>query len=143
MAEFTNQDLKSARMAAGITQWQMAQRVHMSESSVVRIESGEKQPSPDEVDSIADALGDPSIWHQWMISHFDSYRRRYLHTKPLDLPVSLMRTKQELTDVLALQERIERDSIDGHIDDGALKAKYITEIKEAMGAMADCLQKLI
>lgn len=143
MAEFTNQDLKSARMNSGITQWQMAQRVHMSESSIVRIENGEKLPTPDEIDSIADALGDPSIWHQWMISHYDSYRRRYLPTKSLDLPVSLMRTKQELEDVLSLQGRIERDSIDGHIEDSSLKAKYIKEIKEAMSAMADCLQKLI
>jgi transcriptional regulator with XRE-family HTH domain len=144
LAEFTNQDLKLAREALKMPRWKLATDVNVSESTSERWETGETQPHPDEVDRIAAALGDPTIWHRWMLSNYDSYRKRYINgNNGLELPVALMNVRHELSDVLKLQDHIERDSVDGRIDDQSLKAAYTKEVKEALAALANSLQRLV
>lgn len=142
MAECTNLDLKIAREAQKMPRWKLATMVNVSESTIERWESGETQPHPDEIDRIADALGDATLWHRWMLSNYESYRRRYINSPNFDLPVSLMRVRQEVADVASLQDRIERDSLDGKIDDPVLKAAYAKEIRELVPALINSLQKL-
>jgi transcriptional regulator with XRE-family HTH domain len=144
MAEFTNQELRLAREALKIPRWKLAADVNVSESTIERWETGETQPHPDEVDRVAAALGDPTIWHRWMLSNYDSYRKRYINgNNGLELPVALMSVRHELCDVLNLQDKIERDSVDGKIDDQRLKEAYTKEVKEALAALADSLQRLV
>lgn len=142
MAECTNLDLKSAREAQKMPRWKLATLVNVSESTIERWESGESQPHPDEVDRIASALSDPTIWHRWMLSNYDSYRRRYINSANLDLPVSLMSIRQKVSDVMELQDRIERDSLDGHIDDDKLREAYTKKIRELVPALINSLQKM-
>ena len=47
-----------------------------------------------------------------------------------------------MEDVIALQERAGRDALDGAIDDPKLKADYTKEIREAVAALSDTLQRL-
>lgn len=56
---------------------------------------------------------------------------------------AIMAIKYEMRDVLALQEQVERDSIDGRIDDPELRARYAKELKEASAAIASGLQRLV
>ena len=112
MSEFTNLDLKKAREAQKIPRWKLAAAVNVSESTLERWESGETMPHPDEVDRIADALGEPLIWHRWMLSTYDSYRRRYISSDDYSLPVMAMKLRHEMDDVRALQDALERDAID-------------------------------
>ena len=143
MPECTNSELKSAREALKLPRWKLAAAVNVSESTLERWETGESQPHPDEVDKLADALNDPALWHRWMLSNYDSYRRRYIASTNLQLPVSVMRVGQQLKDVLKLQDQLERDAIDGSIDDLHLKERYTREVKAAMAALGDSLHQLL
>ena len=144
MAEFTHIDLKNARETQKIQRWKLAAAVNVSESTIERWESGETMPQPDDIDRVAEALGDPSIWHRWMLSNYDSYRKRYINAGCVNSLAALMiRFRYETRDVLELQDRAERDAIDGRIDDLQLKADLIKEVKEQIAASNDLLQELL
>ena len=49
-------ELKIKRIRAGVRAYELAQRVGMSESALSRIETGRKQPSPEMVKRINEAL---------------------------------------------------------------------------------------
>ena len=142
MSEFTNLDLKKAREAQKIPRWKLAAAVNVSESTLERWESGETMPHPDEVDRIADALGEPLIWHRWMLSTYDSYRRRYISSEDYSLPVMAMKLRHEMDDVRALQDALERDAIDGYVDDEPLLNRAITELQQMIQAGSELLQRL-
>lgn len=142
MPECTNIDLENARMRRKLPRWKLARLLGVSESTIARWENGEILPEPDDVDRFATAVGDLTLWHRWMLSTYDSYRRRYVDTVEQSLPVSIARSKYEMADVMALQEEVERDALDGVIDDPKLKATYAKEIREAVAALSDTLQRL-
>jgi len=142
LSECTNIDLETARMRKRMPRWKLAGLLGVSESTIVRWESGEIQPGPDDVDRFAAAVEDQTLWHRWMLSTYDSYRRRYVDSVNQSLPMSIARSKFEMADVMALQDRVERDALDGVIDDPKLKAEYKKEVKEALAALGDTLQRL-
>ncbi len=80
MPECTYIDLENARLRLKIPRWKLAGSLGVSESTIARWENGEIRPDPDDVDRFATAVGDPTLWHRWMISTYDSYRRRYVDT---------------------------------------------------------------
>ncbi len=114
----------------------------VSESTLARWENGEIRPDPDDVDRLATAVGDLTLWHRWMLSTYDSYRRRYVESIDQSLSVSIARSKYEMEDVMNIQKPVERDALDGVIDDPRLKASYIKEVREAISALTDTLQRL-
>lgn len=142
MSEFTNLDLRKAREAQKMPRWKLAAAVNVSESTLERWESGETMPHPDEVDHIADALGEPLIWHRWLLSTYDSYRRRYISSEDYSLPVMAMKLRHEMDDVRALQDALERDAIDGYVDDEPLLNRAITELQQMIQAGSELLQRL-
>ena len=74
MAEFTEKDLRKARESKGLPRWKLGEKIGVSESTIERWESGETVPTPEDIDNIGEALGEPTLWHKWMLSHYDSYR---------------------------------------------------------------------
>ena len=122
--------------------WQLAQEIGVSEETLKRWEYGDQMPEPDDVGAIERALGERSMWHQWMMSHYDSYRERYSQAPAYGLTSAVIRTRYELNDVMTLQERVERDAVDGRLDDPALKAEYIQQLKEAQAAIIKTLEEL-
>ncbi len=144
MPEFTHIDLKNAREAQKMQRWKLAAAVNVSESTIERWESGETMPQPDDIDRVAEALGDPSIWHRWMLSNYDSYRRRYIDSAANSgLPALMTRYRYETGDVMALHGNAERDALDGKIDDPQLKANLMKELREQIAAGTDLLQELM
>jgi len=130
MAAITNIDLRKARDDRDFTREQLADMVHVSASTIENWERGISTPNPDDVDNVARALGHPTLWHDWMMSHYTSYARRHRDMKPYALPAAVLSTRHEISDVMALQDQLERDALDGKIDDPALKAKCLKEISE-------------
>jgi len=142
LPECTNIDLENARSRRKMPRWKLATLLGVSESTVARWENGEVQPEPDDVDRFANAVGDVMLWHRWMLSNYESYRKRYFDTVDQSLPVSIARSRYEMEDVMRLHDRVERDALDGTIDDLHLKHAYTKEIKEAIVALSDTLQRL-
>lgn len=146
MPECTGKDLQAARTRAKMTQWQLGVACNVSEHTIQRWESdsSESMPEPDDVDRFALAVGDPTLWHRWMISHYDSYRRRYIGGIAFDtLAASMSKLRFEMDDVLQLYGGAERDGLDGTIDDRQLKEAFTKELKDMISAAADLLQKVI
>ena len=135
-------ELKKARIAAKMPVFVIAQRCYTSERTVARWEDGEVEPSPDDVDRYAEAVGNTALWDRWMRMTFDSYVKRFPSAQNYELTVAVMRCRYELQDVLDLQGKVERDVIDGKIDDPALKAEYLRQIDEAFDALRNVREKL-
>ena len=142
MEECTNIALRKAREARKMPRWQLAQQIGVSADTIERWERGDGKPEPDDVDRIGEALRAPDLWHQWMLSNCDSYRKRYLGVETLALPVSVMRLRCAIEDALAVINPVERDVIDGQIDDKGLKNRCADALKILIAASADTAQKI-
>lgn len=142
MSEYTEKDMRKARDAKGLPRWKLGEMVGVSESTVERWESGETVPTPEDVDRIGEALGEPTMWHKWMLSHYDSYRRRYIGCTDLALPVSVMRNRYMMEDVARIQGQVERDVMDGKLDDEALATQYTESLKKLIASLSDTLARI-
>lgn len=144
MAEFTHIDLRKLREARKMPRWQLASLVGVSEDTLGRWETGEAQPHPDDVGRIEHALDaeHEMVWHRWMLSNCESYRERHQEAKPAGLLGAIVAARHELSDVLNIQDAVERDAVDGAIDDPALRAAYRRELEEANAAITAALAQI-
>lgn len=117
----------------------------MSEETLKRWELGRQLPTPDDVGNIERVLDmrDQSLWHRWMMSHYDSYRERNT-TLPIrdNLLENVVRTKHEILDAIALLEKIERDAVDGVIDEPELWQALQRELVDAKDAIRQMVNKI-
>ena len=143
MPEFRGYDLRTAREQAGLRLWQVAQGIHTSESCIRRWEGDEAEPSPEVIDQIEEMYKCPMMWHRWMLSHSDSYRRHYSPISDTTTIGSVLRNRYEIEDILRLQEAIECDvSDDGKIDNMMSRDKYVELIKKAVACLSDTLARI-
>ena len=143
MTKEAGMELKRARIAAKLPVFVVAQRCFTSERTVARWEDGESEPSPDDVDRYAEAVGDTALWDKWMRMTYDSYGKRYPEAgENRALTMAILNSRFEIDDVLALQSRVERDAMDGKIDDPVLKAQYRKEVTDLFTACKNVLERL-
>lgn len=142
MAECTNIDLRRAREAAKLARWQAAQQTGVSEETLRRWETGETRPEPDDVWNLERIYGCCGLWHRWMRSAYDSYRENWPETRSLDLPLAIVNVRHQLQDVLSMQDAMERDAMDGVIDDMARGSMYLQEMEELQAALAAAARKM-
>jgi DNA-binding XRE family transcriptional regulator len=137
VAEFTYLELKRARETRKIPRWQLANQLGVSEDTLERWENGKQDPHPDDVSNIEHALGaeTEAIWHRWMLSNCESYRERYRRPSPTGFWPRCSASGTNWVTLLAMQERVERDAMDGQLDDPVLRASYLKEIDEAVAAL--------
>ena len=142
MAECTNIDLLAARNAAGLSRGQVADKIHVSVDTIRRWESGETMPSPDDVDRLGVAYEDHSLWHDWMRTHYDSYRDRYPESLDLSLTLSIVNLRHQIGDIMSLQDAAERDAMTGRIDNDKLRLRYTAELKDLLMAAQHALNQI-
>lgn len=143
MAEITEKELRKAREAAKMTRWQAGDALGVSESTVERWETGEVKPSPEDVGRMEKAYRAPGLWYGWMYSNHDSFREHFPPAMPLGIvPVAVMNVRHQLSDVLAMQDEVERDALDGKLDDERLRENYKRELDEAMAAIQEAKERI-
>lgn len=142
MAEYTEKDLRKARDARNLSRRKLGELIGASESTVERWEKGESKPTPEDIDRLGEALSDPLMWHKWMLSNYESYRKRYIGCDDLALLGSVVRNRYTLNGVVEIQEAIERDVMDGRLDDKALGDRYAQAIRAAIAALGDTLARI-
>lgn len=143
MAECTYHDLRKARDARKLPRWEVANAVGVSEDTIERWETGKVQPDPEDVDRFAEAVGASGLWHRWMLSHYDSYRKRYRDAVNYALPVAFANLRHQMNDVLNIYDPVERDALDGRIDDPELRACIEKEVQDIQSAATAFLQALV
>lgn len=140
MSEPAHQILKDARKEAGLTQIQVAALLSVSVEQVKRMERGDWIPEMADVDVMEEQLRDVGLFRRWaraqypeIVKYFGaSYRRE------LGLLGAVVNTKHQIDDVLKLQDRVERDAVDGQIDP-TLRNSYRQELEEAREAIETAL----
>lgn len=143
MAEFTNIDLRVTRESRKMPRWKLAGEIGVSEDTIERWETGKQRPEPDDVWNIEKVLDATGIWHKWMLSHYDSYRKKYSDVPDVEgLTGNVVLMKYEMRDVLPFIDSAERDTLDGNFDDFATWHKLKKEIPEAMAAMQKVLERI-
>jgi hypothetical protein len=135
-------ELKKARIAAKLPVFAIAQVLHQRADRGA-LEEAEVEPSPDDVDRYAEAVGDPQLWDRWMRMSFDSYGKRFPDAgMNRELTLAIVGSGHEMEDVLALQGRVERAAMNGTLDDPRLKEEYRKEVLEAFTALKNVLERL-
>lgn len=127
--------LLKARNKAGLTREEVYRATHISESNLARWEKGETSPSLDNLYALALTYHDKTLWPAYLWLTEPSYRE--YHSLPSDarnMLAGVVSIGKELADVMSLQDRVERDMIDGKIDDPATMAEYIRQVREARDA---------
>lgn len=143
MAEFTYKDLKTARESRKIKRWELANELGVSEDTIYRWESGSQRPDPDDIGNIERVLNMPGLWHKWMLSQYDSYREKYTKVPEVGhLTAEVVRMKHEVLDIIPLFDAIERDTLDGKIDDPKLWEAFRKECREAVASIQQLLDKI-
>lgn len=134
--------LREARDKVGMSRDKLAYQVGTSRSNIQRWECGDSIPTLDDVDRIGEILGDNTLWHRWMLEQEPSYAKRYTGAECLTLPVSVMSVRLALADVLDYQEAMERDALDGKLDNEQLATSYGDCIRAAIAKLAQAAQHL-
>lgn len=142
MPEIVGKDLQAARKKAGFHRWQAANEMNVSESVIARWETDEVWPDPDQVYQLEKLYNAPGLWHGWMRSHYESYREMYPEAPNYQAPMAVMNVRHQLSDVIALQDAVERDVMDGTLDDPVLKARYLKELDEAQAAIVKAKEQI-
>lgn len=115
----------------------------MSETTIARWEADEALPDPEDVDTLERVYKAPGLWHRWMRSHYDSYRKRYPEVmEDNGLALAVVDVRHQMQDVMALQDKVERDAMDGRIDDQPTKERYRKELQEARASIDRTLEQM-
>ncbi len=142
MAEIEGKELRIARETVKMPRWKVAREMNVSESVVERWESDECTPHPDQVYQLEQLYSAQGLWHGWMRSHYESYRAVYPERREYKLPLAVINMRHQIADIMALQDSVERDVMDGKMDDMQQKAHYRRKIDEAMSALVQVKQLL-
>lgn len=142
MSEKAGALLKNARKMAGMTRPQVYQVTAISESVLDRWERGETVPDLESLDKMELLYRRPGLWQECLMIYYPSFRRHFPQIIVLETLPALVNTRHQLQDVLALSDTMERDAMDGRIDNAALKAKYISECQEARAALTEAITRL-
>lgn len=142
MSEKAGALLKNARKMAGMTRPQVYQVTAISESVLERWERGETFPDLESLDKLELLYRSPGLWQECLALEYPSFRRHYPEMIRLETLPALVNNRHQLQDVLALNDAMERDAMDGKIDDPAIKARYIKECQEARAALTEAITRL-
>lgn len=144
MSDTAQQILKAARVKAGLTQLQVAAMLSVSVDQVKRMEYGTWIPEMSDVDLLEEQLHEPGLFRRWARAQFPEISKHFGASDGRDYGLlgAIVNTKHQMNDVLALHERVERDALDGRIDDPILREKYERELQEARQAIDASLQRI-
>lgn len=142
MSEKAGALLKNARKSAGMTRPQVYQVTAISESVLDRWERGETVPDLESLDKLELLYRSPGLWQECLMLYYPSFRRHFPQMVTLDMLPALINNRHQLQDVLALNDAMERDALDGRIDNETVKARYIKECQEARAALTEAITRL-
>lgn len=145
MQRIGKKDLLAARNAAKLSREEASHELGVS-SSTVRDWEDEKirnNPGPDDVWNMEKLYNAPGLWRGWMQSHYDSYRENHPEeTVDRSQLAAVVNVRHQLADVLAMSDGMERDAMDGRIDDEQLRRRYLHELEEAEAALVEARRAL-
>lgn len=145
MQRVSKKDLLAARNHAGLSREEAGHELGVSSSTIRDWEDAGKtvKPGPDDVWNMERLYDAPGLWRGWMQSHYDSYRENHPEeTVDRSQLAAVVNVRHQLADVLAMSDGMERDAMDGRIDDEQLRTRYLRELEEAEAALVEARRAL-
>lgn len=134
---------KSRQKAGGIGPVESSHGGGCKRIHIARWEADEALPDPEDVDALERVYQAPGLWHRWMRSHYDSYRKRYPEVVANNgLALAVVDVRHQTQDVMELQDKVERDAMDGKIDDPQAKEQYRKKLQAARASIDRTLEQL-
>lgn len=142
--ETAQEILREARKKHGLTQTQLAAMLCMSVEQVKRYEYGQVIPEMSDVDRMEEGLPEPGLFRRWARAQYPEITKHFgaADEEAVGLLGAIVSTRHRIADVMTLQERMERDAVDGRIDDERLKSAYRTELTQAREAIEAALLQM-
>lgn len=127
--------LLAARKAAGMTQKQVYMATRISESNLQRWESNNSKPDLEDLYKLELLYHAPGLWSQFLLATSDAYAAHHpvlpQNRVPLAHAVGIGKTT---ADMLSHQDKVERDLVDGVIDDLAGWNEYMKDVRAVNAA---------
>lgn len=97
-------------------------------------------PDVSRMESVYHASG---LWYAWMHSNDEGFRDHFPAIQTdYQLAMAFVNIRHQLADVMKLQDAMERDAMDGRIDDHEQKGKYLKELDDVQAAIAELKNKI-
>lgn len=118
MPNKAGQMLRDARKAAGLSQTQVYLATRISESNLARWEGGESKPNLEDLYTLEMLYHSPGLWSKYLLETSPAYAAHH-PAVPQDfgLLARVVGIGKGLEDVKQLQDAVERDLLDGVVDD--------------------------
>lgn len=93
-------------------------------------------PDPEQVAAMEELYERPGLWLEWIRLQWPSARERIPETPQTNnVLASAVNSRHRIADIMPFLEKVERDSVDGVIDDRTNANRTITGAKELAAAM--------
>src|SRR5690349_14308122 len=103
--QFNRAMLTLARESRGLTMSELADRSGVAVSTVSKIESGQREPSPEMVVSLSGALGYPEDFFRWQDQVYGFGSSSFYHRKQQSLPQKALRKIQAVVNLQRMRAR--------------------------------------
>lgn len=85
----------------------------------------------------------PGLWYAWMHSNDEGFRDHFPAIRTdYQLALALVNIRHQLADVMAMQDAMERDAMDGKIANTARRDEYLRELDDVQAAIAELKNKI-
>ena len=127
---------KTARKAAGLTQEQAAELLHVSVRSLTEYEAGRTIPPDDVVCRMVEVYNTRYLAYLHLKNSTEVGRRFLPELHLVDLPMSVLKLQKEVDDVTSIRRDIVEVVCDGKIDKEELHKwqNIVKELQEMIGA---------
>lgn len=127
--------LRAARKAAGMTQTQVYIATRVSESNLQRWEVGESRPNLEDLYKLELLYHAPGLWSRYLLATSPAYAAHH-PAAPADRTqlAQVVAIGKEAADLQGLQDTVERDLLDGTVDDAPGWLAYMAEVRAANAA---------
>lgn len=134
--------LRAARKAAGMSQTQVYLATRISESNLQRWEQEDSKPNMEDLYKLELLYHAPGLWHEYLKATSPAYAAHHpTAASDRSLLAHVVSVAKEAADVHALQDRVERDLIDGRIDSQSDWNEYLRQLRELNTASGSVLLK--
>lgn len=139
MPKYAGEMLRAARNAAGMTQQQVYLATRISESNLQRWETDESRPDLEKLYTLELLYHAPGLWSAYLLETSPAYAAHHPAMPEQRAPLAhAVGIGKVAADMLSRQDAVERDLVDGVIDDQVGWKAYMNEVRavnEATGAL--------
>lgn len=135
MPKYAGEMLRAARNAVGMTQQQVYLATRISESNLQRWETDESRPDLEKLYTLELLYHAPGLWSAYLLATSPAYAAHHpaapQNRAPLAHTVGIGKVA---ADMMAHQDAVERDLVDGVIDDRAGWDAYMDDVRAVNAA---------